>query len=143
MLRSAVVTLLAVPALALSTSAYAASPTTVFAEVTNHGPKGTTISLTEGVKSAGALKIIQCANTSPTAFVCRGTGTVVIGDVSYGPAKVRIRWKCPVDKPCAKSAQGTLKNKGNLLALLHVRTRAATFQMRGSSFGIDVELVGE
>jgi hypothetical protein len=143
MLRSAVVTLLVVPVLALSTTAYAASPTTLFAEVSKHGPKGTTIGLTEGVRSAGDLKITSCANTSPTAFVCKGTGTVILGDVSYGPAKVRIRWKCPVGKSCAKSAQGTLKNKGNLLALLHVRTTVAKFQTRGESFGIDVQLVGE
>jgi hypothetical protein len=143
MLRSAAVTLLVVPVLALSTTAYAASPTTLFAEVTKHGPKGTTIGLTEGTRSAGSLKITRCANTSPTAFVCTGTGTVIIGDVAYGPAKVRVRWKCPVDKSCAKSAEGTLKNHGSTLALLHVRTTVAKFQKRDSTFGIDVELVGE
>jgi hypothetical protein len=143
MLRSAVITLLVAPVLALSTTAYAASPTTLFAEVTKHGPKGTTITLTEGVRPAGSFKITRCAKTSPTAFVCSGTGTVIIGDVSYGPAKVRVRWKCPVGKPCAKKAEGTLKNNGSTLALLHVRTTVGTFQTRDSAFGIDVELVGE
>ena len=143
MVRSAVAALLVVPALAFSTAAHAAANTTLFAEVTKHGPKGTTVGLTEGVRSAGSLKITRCANTSPTAFVCSGTGTVIIGDVSYGPARVRIRWSCPVHKSCAKTAQGTLKNKGNLLALLHVRTTVDKFQKRGESFGVDVELAGE
>jgi len=147
MVRSAVAALLAallvVPALAFSTAAHAAATTTLFAEVTKHGPKGTTVGLTEGVRSAGSLKITRCANTSPTAFVCSGTGTVVIGEVSYGPAKVRIRWSCPVGKSCGKSAEGVLKNKGNVLALLHVRTTVGKFQTRGSTFGVDVELVGE
>jgi len=143
MVRSAVAALLVVPALAFSAVAHAASTTTLFAEVSKHGPKGTTIGLTEGTRSAGSLKLTRCTKVSPTAFVCSGTGTVILGDVTYGPAKLRIRWKCPVHQSCAKSAEGVLKNNGNLLALLHVRTTVGTFQTRGESFGIDVELVGE
>jgi hypothetical protein len=139
MLRTVVVSLLAVPALALPAAAYAASPTTLSASVGTHGPNGTKISLVEGSHSRGGLTITQCANTSPTAFVCKGTGTVF----DLGPAKVKIRWKCPVDKSCAKSAEGTLKNHGSLLGLLHVKASVQTFQTRGSQFGIVWEPTGE
>jgi hypothetical protein len=139
MLRTVVVTLLAVPALALPAVAYAASPTTLLASVGTHGPHGTKISLEEGTHSRGELTITRCANTSPTAFVCKGTGTVF----ELGPAKVRIRWSCPVDKPCAKKAEGTLKNHGSLLGLLHVKATVQTFQTRGSQFSIEWEPTGE
>lgn len=147
MIRTAVAALLAVPALlvgsALTAGAYAAPSETFLAEVATSGPNGVKIGLTEGTKSAGDLRFTRCATTSPTAFVCSGTGTVIVGGVTYGPARVRVRWACPVHKSCAKRAEGTLKSHGSLLALLHVRTTVAAFQKRGSTFGIDVETVGE
>jgi hypothetical protein len=138
MLRTAVATLLAVPALALSGSAYATTTDVVTADVHSSGPSGEKIPLTLGVKAAGLLKISSCANASPTAFVCKGTGTVK--DLS---GKVKIRWRCPVNKSCAKTAEGTLKNHGSTLALLHVKASVETFQTRGSTFSIEVEYVGE
>jgi hypothetical protein len=134
MVRTAVATLLAVSALALPTAAQAASPTTLHAEV---GTKGR-ISLTEGVKPRGEITITRCANTSPTAFVCKGTGTIF-----ELTGKVKVRWKCPVDKPCAKTAEGTLKSHRSTLALLHVKASVPTFQTRGSQFALVFDPVGE
>jgi hypothetical protein len=134
MLRTVVVTLLAVPALALPAVAQAAVPTTLQADV---GTKGR-ISLVEGVKTRGEIAITSCANTSPTAFVCKGTGTIF-----ELTGKVKVRWKCPVGKPCAKKAEGTLKSHRNTLALLHVKASVPTFQTRGSQFAIVFEPVGE
>jgi hypothetical protein len=142
MVRKAVLILLAVPALLLPSAAYAGT-TVLFAEVTKHGSKGTTVTLEEGVEPAGSLEIKSCANTSPTAFVCKGTGTVTVEGVTYGPARVRVRWSCPVHKSCAKKAEGTVRKRGNLLLLLHVRASVDAFQTRGSSFGVDVETIGE
>jgi hypothetical protein len=134
MLRSAVITLLAVPALALPAAAHAAVPTTLQADV---GTKGR-ISLVEGVKARGEIKIVSCANTSPTAFVCKGTGTIF-----ELTGKVVVRWKCPADKPCAKKAEGTLKSHRSTLALLHVKASVPTFQTRGSQFALVFDPVGE
>jgi hypothetical protein len=138
MLRSAAVTLIAAAALALPAAAHAASPTTLGAHVDTHGAKGTKISLVEGSHSRGELTITRCVNTSPTAFVCKGTGTVF-----ELTGKVRIRWSCPVDRSCARKAEGTLKGHGSLLGLLHVKASVETFQTRGSQFGIVWEPTGE
>jgi len=134
MIRTAVVTLLAVPALALPAAAHAAAPTTLQADV---GTKGR-ISLVEGVKTRGEITITSCANTSPTAFVCKGTGTIF-----ELTGKVTVRWKCPVDKACAKKGEGTLKSHRSTLALLHVKASVQTFQTRGSQFALVYEPVGE
>jgi hypothetical protein len=138
MLRTVVAALLAVPALALSSSAYAASPTTLLATVGPHKADSTKISLEEGSHLRGELVITRCANTSSTTFVCKGTGTVF--DLT---GKVRVRWQCPVHKPCAKKGEGTLKSHGSLLGLLHVAAGVPTFQKQAAQFGIVWEPTGE
>jgi hypothetical protein len=139
MIRSATATLLVVPALVLASSAYAAPSSTVQATVASSGPSGQKINLAQDGASAGHINLKQCTNTSATAIVCTGTGTVL----GLGPAKVRIRWHCPVGKSCAGHAEGTLKNHGSTLALLHVKATVAKVQSEGSTFRIGVELVGE
>lgn len=136
--RTALAILLAVPALALAPSAQAVTPTTLLATVGPHKPGGTRITLDEGAHTRGELVITRCANTSPTAFVCTGTGTVF-----ELTGKLKVRWHCPVDKPCAKKGEGTLKNHGSLLGLLHVNAGVPTFQKQAAQFGIVWEPTGE
>jgi hypothetical protein len=141
-LRTSATTVLAAsaaPLLLLASSAVAAPTETLHAGVTSSGPQGERISLAHGGRSAGTLAISGCANTSPTAFVCKGTGTVL----GLGPAAVRIRWRCPVDRPCQDHAEGALKNNGSLLLLLHVEATVAEFQQKGASFTVRAEQIGE
>jgi hypothetical protein len=144
MLRSAVITLLVAPVLALSSVAYAASPTTLLATVQTHGSGIETVSLVEGSHDRGEIEITSCGLTgkagdpSSNAYVCKGPGTVF----DLGPGRVRIRWKCPANK-CAKKAEGTLKSHRSLLGLLHVKASVTTFRTRGSQFGIVWEPTGE
>jgi hypothetical protein len=139
--RSAAVSLLAVPALALGSGAYAApSPTSaVWATVASSGPQGQDLTLTQDRSPAGAIHLKPFVNTSATAFVCAGSGTVL----GLGPGKVRIRWHCPVGRACEGHAEGTLKSNGSTLALLHVKATVAKVQSKGSTFKIGVELIGE
>ena len=139
MLRSAAVTLLAVPALALASSAYAAPSTTVHATVDKAGAHGEKISLTAEGADVGKLSLKVCTNTSATAIVCTGTGTVF----GVGPGHVRIQWKCPVGRTCAGHAEGTIKNNGSTLFLLHVKATVAKVQSEGSTFRIQVEPIPE
>jgi hypothetical protein len=142
MLRSAAVCLLAVPALTLAPvaeGAYAAPSTRVHATVDSADAHGEKISLTQEGDAVGNLDLKVCSNTSATAIVCVGRGTVL----GLGPARVRIRWHCPVGKTCEGHAEGTLKNHGSTLALLHVKATVAKVESEGSTFRIAVEPVGE
>jgi hypothetical protein len=141
MLRTALAGLLAVPAALAVAPPSLASPTdyAVSAHVDESGPRGQEISLSRGGQDAGHLTLTRCANGSQTSFFCAGTGTVS----GLGPAKVRIRWRCPIDGPCQGRGEGTLKNHGNTLALLHVRASVPRVQDQGATFRIRVELVPE
>jgi len=131
--------LLAVPALALASSAYAAPSTTVHATVDKAGARGEKISLTSEGQYAGSLSLKVCTNTSATAIVCAGRGTVL----GLGPAKVRIRWHCPVGRACEGHGEGTLKSHGSTLALLHVKATVVKVESEGATFRIAVEPVPE
>ena len=139
MLRSATAMLLAVPALALASSAYAAPSTTVHATVDRAGARGEKISLTSEGTAAGKLSLEVCTNASPTAIVCSGTGTVL----GLGPGKVRLRWHCPVGRTCEGHGEGTLKSHGSTLALLHVKATVVKVESVGATFRIAVEPVPE
>jgi hypothetical protein len=143
MIRSAAACLLAVPALALAVpmanSAYAAPSTRVHATVDSADAHGEKISLTQEGDAVGNLDLKVCSNTSATAIVCAGRGTVL----GLGPGRVRIRWHCPVGRACEGHAEGTLKNNGSTLALLHVKATVAKVESEGSTFRIAVEPVGE
>jgi len=137
--RFALAMLLAVPALALASSAYAAPSTTVHATVDKAGARGEKISLTSDGQDAGSLSLKVCTNTSATAIVCAGRGTVL----GLGPAKVRIRWHCPVGRACEGHGEGTLKSHGSTLALLHVKATVVKVESEGATFRIAVEPVPE
>ena len=139
MLRSATAMLLAVPALALASSAYAAPSTTVHATVDRAGARGEKISLTSEGAAAGKLSLEVCTNASATAIVCSGTGTAL----GLGPGKVRLRWHCPVGRTCEGHGEGTLKSHGSTLALLHVKATVVKVESVGATFRIAVEPVPE
>ena len=139
MLRSAAATLVAVPALVLASSAYAAPSTTVHATVDKAGAHGEKISLTSSSGDAGSLSLKVCVNASPTAIVCSGTGTVL----GLGPGKVRLRWHCPVGRTCQGHGEGTLKHHGSTLALLHVKATVVKVESEGATFRSAVEPVPE
>jgi hypothetical protein len=133
------VAVLGVPALALGSSASASPSSTVHATVDKANRHGEKISLTQDGAAAGHLELKLCANTSATAVTCSGTGTVQ----GLGPGKVRLHWHCPVGRPCEGHGEGTLKHKGSLLALLHVKATVVKVESAGATFRIGVELVGE
>jgi hypothetical protein len=106
----------AAPGALASTSAM---PTeTLTATVASAGPEGYKLKLTDDGDAAGLLNLTECGEGSSVSYFCSGTAKIPSLNAE---GRVRIRWHCPPDKPCAGQAHGLIKNNGNVLATLASR----------------------
>jgi len=145
MFRSATVAtaLLSACALGSGPQAVAASsePTeTLTATVTSAGPQGYRLKLTQGSESAGQLTFTECGDGSAVSYFCSGTAKI---PSLHAEGRVRIRWHCAPEKPCAGKAHGLIKNNGNVLATLTVKATVERFQYEGASFPVVAEMTPE
>jgi hypothetical protein len=145
MFRSATVAtaLLAAFVLAFGPQALAVSAEpskTLTATVTSAGPQGYRLKLTEGSESAGQLNFTECGQGSAVSYFCSGTARI---PSLHAEGRVRIRWHCAPEKPCASKAHGLIKNNGNVLATLTVKATVERFQYEGATFPVVAELTPE
>jgi len=145
MFRSVIVTL------ALVAAAFGAAPgalasaramptETLQATVTATGPQGYRLKLTEDGKGAGLINLTECGEGSAVSYYCSGTADI---PSLHAEGRVRIRWQCPVDKPCAGQATGLVKNNGNVLATLALKTTVKRLQTKGATFTVIAEMTPE
>jgi hypothetical protein len=137
-------TLVAAAALGSAPGAVAstrAMPTeTLKATVTAAGPEGYRLKLTEDGEAAGLINLTECGEGSAVSYYCAGTANI---PSLHAEGRVRIRWQCPANKPCAGQATGLIKNNGNVLATLVVKATVKKAQTKGSTFTVVAEMTPE
>lgn len=118
-----------------------AMPTeTLKATVASAGPEGYRLKLTDDGEAAGVLNLTECGEGSAVSYYCAGTARIPSLNAE---GRVRIRWHCPPNKPCAGQAHGLIKNNGNVLVTLLVKATVKRTQTEGATFTVIAEMTPE